>query len=140
MGTKIKEIDALNIIRANMEKIMAEGLAEIKKKYTAPDAFGNQVELTGWKAMRVVIVLLPNNVVKCCARANKPESSVEIMMLRKDLELIDGNITPLVWDRIIGKFLTWLRKRSHDKKLPWERYDIKKQSDLFDCKVKNGIL
>ena len=24
---------------------MAEGLAEIKKKYTAPDAFGNQVEL-----------------------------------------------------------------------------------------------
>ena len=121
----MKKIKDLEELRAYLGQAVESGLKKLNKKWICRTSRkGVFIELTGWKALRSVIVGDPEAGIRLCARAEKTEAEKEIVLLRKTAVLKLG-LTPKEWDRVVEKCSLWLEKRDLFPKQT--RYSDKKQ-------------
>lgn len=123
-------INDLDELRQHIATTIPQGLLKIKKDYTCKNVSGKIDPLTGWKDMRVVIVGNPKHGIRCLARADKCEGDIEIVVLRKDLELVGrGRLFARSWERIHVKSALWLEKNG----LMTKRSRLNEKTDTFEC-------
>ena len=104
-----------------ISNVIGLGFSEIKEKWIKPTVSGLEVEITGWKDVRVVLVGKPRVGIRLCERSTKQDGEKELVVLRKTA-ISAGGLTTRDWERVMGKSMIWLEK--HDLYPKHQRYVI----------------
>ena len=126
------KLNSLNELRSHLLPIGSQYRALVEAHTYINTGEGKRRVLTGWKALRMVIVGSAERGVRCCSRKEKTDDEIEIMLVRKipadklDLEI---GLTDNDWDRVVAKCAKWLEKNN----MYIHRETITdKTGDLFD--------
>ncbi len=106
----MKKIETLKELRQHLFGNIEAGYREAIDTYSAVDASERYVIITGWDKLRIVIVGSKETGIRCCARADKKEGEVEVVVVRKP-QIDNIGITQKNWAKIIPRCAAWLEKQ-----------------------------